>query len=92
MAFSSLVRTLDEQQKNSRQTILLSATLTSAVEKLAGLALKNAERIDVSDSIDHELVIPDFLCQCYTITPPKLRLAALGAFIIWKCSVSNVRY
>ncbi|XP_018904032.2 probable ATP-dependent RNA helicase CG8611 [Bemisia tabaci] len=86
---ASLVRTLDEQQKNSRQTILLSATLTSAVEKLAGLALKNAERIDVSDSIDHELVIPDFLCQCYTITPPKLRLAALGAFIIWKCSVET---
>nr|CAD7594109.1 unnamed protein product [Timema genevievae] len=83
----------------SRQTLLLSATLTSAVERLAGLALKDPVFVDAAVAEDYSekksntqisttepsLVIPESLSQFYVLTPAKLRLVTLAAFIIWKC-------
>lgn len=70
-----------------RQTVLLSATLTAQVEKLAGLALNSPVRLDASNISEDELVIPQSLHQHYVVTPAKLRLVTLGAFIHWKCKV-----
>lgn len=75
-----------------RQTVLLSATLSKGVEKLAGLALTDPEHIKLSEdaSINQDqLVTPTNLKQWYIIVPPKLRLATLAAFILWKCTIST---
>nr|CAD7394283.1 unnamed protein product [Timema cristinae] len=85
----------------SRQTLLLSATLTSAVERLAGLTLKDPVFVDAAVDEDYSerksntqipttepsLVIPESLSQFYVLTPAKLRLVTLATFIIWKCQV-----
>lgn len=79
-----------------RQTMLLSATLTPAVEKLAGLTLKNPQFIDNADSERTEnfeeavkeaisgekLVVPTTIRQTYLILPPKLRLATLSGLLV----------
>lgn len=79
---------------NPLQTILLSATLTPAVERLVSLSLKNPEFIDIqalsssghhgSDNYAAEptLAIPDKLKQYYAVTPTKLKLAALTTFLL----------
>ncbi|KAL1131542.1 hypothetical protein AAG570_011159 [Ranatra chinensis] len=74
-----------------RQTVLLSATLTSAVERLAGLALDDPVHIDAStgEETDDFFVIPDSLTQKYVVVAPKLRLVVLASFIIRKCEVDK---
>ncbi|KAG8259140.1 ATPdependent RNA helicase [Homalodisca vitripennis] len=84
---TSLVKQLDGQSQERRQTVLLSATLTARVEQLAGLALTAPVRLDASQARDSELVIPQSLSQHYIVTPAKLRLVSLAAFIHWKCQV-----
>lgn len=74
-----------------RQTVMVSATLTSGVEKLAGLALTDPEHISVSEDANansDKLVMPASLKQWYLIVPPKLRLVTLSAFLLSKCLVS----
>jgi ATP-dependent RNA helicase DDX31/DBP7 len=74
-----------------RQNVMVSATLSKGVEKLAGLTLTDPEHIKLSedDSVNQDqLVTPTNLKQWYLIVPPKLRLATLAAFILWKCTVS----
>ena len=80
-------------------SILLSATLTQAVEKLAGLAMNHPVFIDaakenlettggdVSD-LNEDLVVPQSMNQSYIITPPKLRMVTLSAYIAGKCQVN----
>lgn len=76
------------------QSILLSATLTSAVNKLAGLTLENPLFIDTADiddsdkaipsSFDDEasaLVIPSTITISYILVPPKLRLVLLSSLL-----------
>lgn len=89
----SFIKTLDLQRQGDRQTVLLSATLTSSVKKLAGLALQSPVFIDAAcdESLMSDLVIPQSLTQFYVLTPPKLRLVTLSAFIIWKCEMSDQR-
>ncbi len=74
-----------------RQTVLVSATLSAGVEKLAGLTLNEPERVNMSDEPDAQsnqsLVIPSNLKQSYIVVPAKLRLVSLAAFILWKCTV-----
>lgn len=79
-----------------RQTMLLSATLTPAVEKLAGLTLKQPQFIDNADSERTEnfeealkdaisgekLVVPTTIRQTYLVLPPKLRLATLSGLLV----------
>lgn len=71
--------------------MLLSATLTSAVERLAGLTLQSPMLVDAAsdESLVNDLVIPQSLTQFYVLTPAKLRLVTLSAFIIWKCKMSS---
>jgi len=76
---------------NRRQTVMVSATLTKNVEKLAGLALRDPVQVNMSDVKDgdvddDQLVTPTNLKQWYIIVPPKLRLVTLAAFILWKCT------
>jgi ATP-dependent RNA helicase DDX31/DBP7 len=89
----SFIRALDLQRQGDRQTVLLSATLTSSVEKLAGLTLQSPVFIDAAcdESLASDLVIPQSLTQFYVLTPPKLRLVTLSAFVIWKCEMSDQR-
>lgn len=93
-----IVNALAEQgaTAENRQTILLSATINSAVERLAGLALKQSrEFVDASSdkeqalSADSEtLCVPDSLDQWFLAVPPKLRLVVLASFVAAKCEVS----
>jgi len=81
------------------QTVLLSATLTPGVERLAGLTLNNPVRVDVvdvapstvpvevEDTAQEALVLPGALTHRYIVTPAKLRLVTLTAFIMDKCLV-----
>ncbi|KAF6198101.1 hypothetical protein GE061_007848 [Apolygus lucorum] len=87
---SQLMSIIDEQRGKSenvgrKQTVLLSATLTSAVEKLANLALKNPVHVDACSNIPETvdvMVIPQGLEQKYVVVPAKMRLVALASFII----------
>jgi superfamily II DNA/RNA helicase len=93
------VTALNEQGSTAevRQTILLSATLNSGVERLAGLALKESrEYVDASsekeqaESADSEtLCVPDTLDQWFLAVPPKLRLVVLATFVASKCEVRS---
>lgn len=88
---ASFIRALDLQRQGDRRTVLLSATLTSSVKKLAGLTLQSPVFIDAAcdESLTSDLVIPQSLTQFYVLTPPKLRLVTLSAFVIWKCEMSD---
>ncbi|XKL67510.1 hypothetical protein PGB90_003001 [Kerria lacca] len=89
---TSLIENIDRQIEHRRQTVLLSATLTNKVEKLAGLSLHNPIIIDpvcennIVDSIDSTLIIPDSLLQFYIVVPAKLRLVTLTSLLLDKCS------
>jgi ATP-dependent RNA helicase DDX31/DBP7 len=87
-----IVETIDEHNKDLRkiQKILLSATLSAGVKRLAGLALNNPICVEnesvVENSIDDmekddELVIPTGITQKYFLIPPKLRLNILIALM-----------
>ena len=93
---TSIMESLREQQtdlEKCRQTVLLSATLSAGVEKLAGMSLQSPEVIDVShdgeDSSDllssEALATPENLSHHYVLVPAKLRLVTLAAFILSKC-------
>ena len=82
--------------ESRRQTILLSATLTQAVEKLAGLAMDHPVFIDAAkenlettggdaNELNEDLVVPQSVNQSYIVTPPKLRMVTLSAYIAGKC-------
>ncbi|KAL2717004.1 putative ATP-dependent RNA helicase DDX31 [Vespula squamosa] len=88
------------QSPQKRQTILLSATLTQAVEKLAGLAMHNPVFVDAAkenlvtiggdeDQINEDFVVPESVCQSYIVTPPKLRMVTLSAYIVDRCKRSG---
>lgn len=91
----------NSEDESKRQTILLSATLTQAVEKLAGLAMNHPvfidaakENLETTDSdgteLNEDLVVPQSVNQSYIVTPPKLRLVTLSAYITGKCQVNLI--
>ncbi|XP_014214251.1 probable ATP-dependent RNA helicase CG8611 [Copidosoma floridanum] len=93
---NSAEETGDVNALKKRNTILLSATLTHAVEKLAGLTMKNPVFIDAAkdnieatsgnmSEINEDLIVPQSVVQSYIVTPPKLRMVTLSAFIAGKC-------
>ncbi len=98
---SQIVAVINERQTESRQTMLLSATLSPGVERLAGLSLKNPSNIDASESDlstqkklsfptpGSDFTTPEGLKHYFVITPSKLRLTTLTAFILWKCKVPH---
>lgn len=86
--------------ESRRQTILLSATLTQPVEKLAGLAMDHPVFIDAAkenleaigadaSELNEDLVVPQSVNQSYIVTPPKLRIVTLSAYIAGKCKVDS---
>ncbi|XP_043492146.1 probable ATP-dependent RNA helicase DDX31 [Polistes fuscatus] len=108
----SFVKPIEEKEENlkasqdlmqtspKRQTILLSATLTQAVEKLAGLAMHNPVFVDAAkenlvtfggdeDQINEDYVVPQSVRQSYVVTPPKLRMVTLSAYIVDRCKQSG---
>ncbi|KAL6427766.1 hypothetical protein ACFW04_008303 [Cataglyphis niger] len=96
---SENAQNIEQDCKNvnqSRQTILLSATLTQAVEKLAGLAMHNPIFVDAAkenlemsggdtSEINEDLIVPQSVIQSYIVTPPKLRMVTLSAYIASRC-------
>ncbi|XP_063972541.1 probable ATP-dependent RNA helicase DDX31 [Diachasmimorpha longicaudata] len=85
-----------EGSSSGRQTILLSATLTNALEKLAGLTMTDPVFIDAAEEnlrkvggsltdINEDLVVPQSVTQSYVVTPPKLRMITLCAYIAGRC-------
>ena len=82
------------QIKNNlkRQSLLLSATLTTGIQQLSEVSLRHPVFIDAAatDSAEtapdvKDLVTPENLNQTFLLVPAKLRLVALGAFVLWKC-------
>ncbi|KAK7471583.1 hypothetical protein BaRGS_00035746 [Batillaria attramentaria] len=99
---AQIVTALNRHAGHYRQTILLSATLTAGVERLAGIALTDHEMVDASSqpekvnnmepadtsAQDAEFALPEKLKQNFVMVPCKLRLVTLAAFILWKCKDS----
>lgn len=90
----------DSEDQSRRQTILLSATLTQAVEKLAGLTMHNPIFVDAAkenleateddiNGINEDLIVPQSVIQSYIVTPPKLRMVTLSAYITGRCQVKK---
>ena len=86
------------QIKNNlkRQSLLLSATLTTGIQQLSEVSLRHPVFIDAAatDSAEtapdvKDLVTPENLNQTFLLVPAKLRLVALGAFVLWKCQQSK---
>ena len=76
-----------------RQSLLLSATLTTSIQQLSEISLRHPVFVDAADTeegIDEkELTTPANLTQTFLLVPAKLRLVALGAFVLWKCQASS---
>lgn len=93
-----IITAINEQmQGEARQTLMLSATLTSGIEQLSEVAMKHPTFIDVTVSEENRedslksLATPENLKQTFLVVPAKLRLACLAAFILWKCRFSRSR-
>uniref|UniRef100_UPI0037E960E5 ATP-dependent DNA helicase DDX31 n=1 Tax=Semicossyphus pulcher TaxID=241346 RepID=UPI0037E960E5 len=89
----------------SRQNVLLSATLTHGVTRLADVCLNDPVNIHVSGpassgltssasdlstaSQSESFAIPEALQQFVVVVPSKIRLVCLAAFILDKCKFSQ---
>merc|ERR1711872_1088956 len=83
---------LQEKNIKRRQSLLLSATLTTSIQQLSEISLRHPVFVDAADSEEtdtKELVTPANLKQTFLLVPAKLRLVALGAFVLWKCQQSK---
>ncbi|KAL4219246.1 ATP-dependent RNA helicase [Mactra antiquata] len=47
---AKIIKAIDSNQSSERQTVLLSATLSQGVERLAGMSLKDPQRVSISDN------------------------------------------
>ncbi|OWF51219.1 probable ATP-dependent RNA helicase DDX31 [Mizuhopecten yessoensis] len=106
---AQLSQELIKSDTKPRQTVLLSATLSEGVQKMAGISLTDPVRVDLSQSdvttetnqtIKTEessetsadtvsFSVPENLKQHFIITPCKLRLVTLAAFIVQKCKMKQ---
>ena len=84
-----VVQHLSETSYDRPQTVLLSATLTSAVQRLAGMSLIDPKVIDISDQNLDAIVLPENLTQHFIVCPPKLRLVTLSTLLMDKCSLKD---
>jgi len=88
----TVLNALQEKNDLKRQSVLLSATLTTGIQQLSEVSLRHPTFVDAADTpgdVTEEsirsLVIPENLTQTFLLVPAKLRLVALGAFMFWKC-------
>lgn len=51
--------------------------------------LGSKENTESKDSTESKFTLPQNLKQHFVITPPKLRLVTLAAFITWHCKVGK---
>ena len=82
---------LKEQSEKSRQTLLLSATLTQGIEEMSAISMKHPKFIDAavessqntSEQVESlkMLTTPTQLQQTYAIVPAKLRLVMVCLYI-----------
>jgi ATP-dependent RNA helicase DDX31/DBP7 len=89
-----LLTALQEKNTRRRQSVLLSATLTTSIQQLSEISLRHPVFVDAAESEaagpgGAELVTPANLNQTFLLVPAKLRLVALGAFVLWKCQQST---
>ncbi|KAF4074272.1 hypothetical protein AMELA_G00237600 [Ameiurus melas] len=80
---------------SSRQTVLLSATLTEGLSRLTSISMKDPVYIQVLEpSLSSQsspsqqadsYAMPDRLQQYMVVVPSKLRLVCLAAFILARC-------
>jgi len=84
---------LQQQNTLTRQSLLLSATLTTGIQQLSELSLRHPTFIDAANddpaSQEKELTTPENLQQTFLLVPAKLKLVALAAFVMWKCQQSK---
>ncbi|CAN9512884.1 unnamed protein product [Ophioblennius macclurei] len=81
---------------STRQNVLLSATLTQGVTRLANVCLNNPVNINVSGPASSDVTnqsesfaVPEALQQFVVVVPSKIRLVCLAAFILHKCRLSH---
>lgn len=88
-SISKIVTLWKEQIRVEGTSVLLSATLTKGVEKLAGLTLEDPMTVDVAvESGANELeefVLPPGLSQYYLQVPVKLSQMALCCLLLEAC-------
>ncbi|XP_013382285.1 probable ATP-dependent RNA helicase DDX31 [Lingula anatina] len=64
---AQIVNSLNEKQEGHRQTVLLSATLSQGVERLAGMSLVNPQLVEVSKPVtDTKVSKPDSMTVTQT--------------------------
>lgn len=86
---SQILQALDKKKEDAivRQTVLVSATINSNVEKLAELTLSDAVFVDADQlsseetNDDKTFATPHQLVQHFLVVPAKLRLVALTSFL-----------
>lgn len=92
-AVSKIVTLWKEQRRVEGTSVLLSATLTKGVEKLAGLTLEDPMTVDVAvESGANELeefVLPPGLSQYYLQVPVKLSQMALCCLLLEACAAGE---
>ena len=93
-----IITAINENTERERQTLLLSATLTSGIEQLSEVSMKHPKFVDAATAEDENevgdmtaLTTPENLKQTYLIAPAKLRLVTLASFILWKTRYSKKR-
>ena len=75
--------------------ITITICVTAGIQQLSEVSLRHPVFIDAaaasSDDRDEskDLVTPENLNQTFLLVPAKLRLVALGAFVLWKCQQSK---
>ncbi len=88
-----ILRSRIQQGVKPLQTVLLSATLTESIQKLAGkLSMRDPVYVGVAEDSEKskdsqtsdDFQIPKLLHQHYVIVPCKQRLVTLAAFLRWK--------
>lgn len=90
---SKIVSLWNEQRQVDGTSVLLSATLSKGVERLAGLTLNNPTIVDVATEAGagelEEFVLPAGLSQYYVQTPVKLAQMALCCLLLDTCVVTD---
>lgn len=92
-AVAKIVTLWKEQREVKGTCVLLSATLTKGVERLAGLALEDPNTVDVAVGAGaeelEEFVLPPGLSQYYLQVPVKLSQMALCCLLLETCVVAE---
>lgn len=92
-SISKIVTLWKEQRQVEGTSVLLSATLTKGVERLAGLTLEDPATVDVAVEAGanelEEFVLPPGLSQYYLQVPVKLSQMALCCLLLEACVESE---